>query len=133
MKDSCEKKIQYSVCISPVLHNKLDQHLLVLRKILKFGLTKQDWLVEAVQEKLLRDTPERDIEKNKRINLRMDQLTNKLLEQRINLIRPFHNSYSKKKLLLDAIQERLDQEEGVVKQQLADYQASLRDMKEAGD
>lgn len=115
-----QNKVRHCISISEFLHKKLEKHLLVLRKLLRPGHTQEKWIMEAVQEKLLRDNPQKKSKKNKRICLLLDKMTNKLLEDRINAIRPFHSSYSKKKLILEAIMERLESEEDFVKTKLAE-------------
>jgi hypothetical protein len=111
------KIYQYTVSISPHLHNRLDKHIFILKKLVRTGHTKQQWLVEAVEEKLKNEksSQTQDIEKEKRVSLRIDVLTKKILEEQIQLIRCFRTSYSKRKWILDAIQEKLDLEEVSIK------------------
>lgn len=110
--------LQYTVSISPVLHNKLDQHIYVLKKLIKPKLTKKDWVAEAVEQKLARDDSKQDLPKVKRICIKIDHLTKGILDNLVDMVRSLRNSYSKKQWILDAIQEKLAQEEGAVKNKL---------------
>ncbi|MBA3816882.1 MAG: hypothetical protein H0X29_10275 [Parachlamydiaceae bacterium] len=112
---------QYSVSISPHLHSKLEQHIFVFKKLLKPGYTKQQWLIEAIEEKLKNDDPDKEVENEKRVSFRIDALTKKILEKHVQQISYFRSSYSKRKWILDAIQEKLDLEEKAVKKKLLDH------------
>jgi len=115
------KTQQYSVSISPVLLNKLNHHLHLLQTLLGLQHQKRDWYIAAIEEKLARDVTESKVEKEKRIGFRLDQLTKKKLEDHIQNIRKSRNSFSKKQWILDAIEERLDEEEEIIKNRLLEY------------
>jgi hypothetical protein len=128
MSDQQKSKTQqYSVSISPVLYNKLDQHVFILRKLLGIHRTKKDWLIAAIEEKLEREAAENNYGKAKRISFKIDPLTKKKLDERIQNIRKLRDTFSKKQWVLDAIQERLDQEEEKVRKELQEYQLALTD------
>jgi len=126
MNDPKKNKVQYCVSISPLIHKKLEQHLFILRKLLQPGLTKEGWLTDAVREKLERESPEKIVKKEKRINIRIDLLTNKNLAEYVKMSRCFQYSYSKKKLVLEAIQEKLEEEEDGARKKFIEYRELLK-------
>lgn len=127
-----KRKIQYSISVSQAFQKRLNQHLFVIKKLLRPGCTKEAWLTEAVKEKLKRDKPNIVVEGEKRVNLRLNLITNQNLEERITKIRPFHYSYSKKKLILEAIHEKLEEDGEPIREQFSKYQCSLSASKEGG-
>jgi hypothetical protein len=126
------KTQQYTVNISPILHHKLDQHIFLLKKLFKTGKTKRDWLTEAIEEKLAREEPKRVVDKEKRVGLRLDLMTNKKLEERVEMIRRFRYSYSKKQWIVDAIYEKLDSEEEPAKKRFNEYRMALSNTNNGG-
>lgn len=100
----------YCVTVSPILHKKIDKHVSVFKNLLKQELRKQDWIIEAIKEKLERDVPSQEIIKEKSMGLHLDPLLHQRIGKHVDMKRQFHFSFSKNKWILDAIQERLDQE-----------------------
>jgi hypothetical protein len=119
LEDHKKSKVQqYSVNISSFLYNKLDQHVFIVRKLLGIHRTKRDWLVAAIEEKLAREAADNNFGEVKRISFKIDPLTKKQLEDRLQNIRRLRDTFSKKQWILDAIQERLDQQKEEVKKGL---------------
>jgi hypothetical protein len=116
---------QYTVSISPVLHNKLDQHVYALKRLVKSGCTKNEWIADAIEKKLAREEMKMDIFKEKPICIKIDPLTKKKLDGRVEMIRNMRYSYSKKQWVLDAIHEKLGNEEEIVKNKLKEYLEAL--------
>jgi hypothetical protein len=100
----------YCVSISQNLHSKIDRHVLVSKNLLKLKLTKHDWVIEAIKEKLEKQFDSSEITQEKNIGLHLDPLTHQRLGKHVDMIRQCQFSFSKKKWILDAIQERLDKE-----------------------
>lgn len=116
---------QYTVSISPLLHGKIEKHVFLLQKLLNSTHTKHDWLIEAIESKLSKEEHNKEISKEKRVTFRIDFLTKKKLEDRVRMIRRFRNSYSKRQWVLDAIQEKLDNEEEKIKSTLKEYHTAI--------
>lgn len=83
-----------------------------LRKLEKLTSSKQQWIKEAVQEKLEweRQNPE-TIPENKNLRIDIDSSLKEEIEKRVDLLKKRQRSYSKKKWLVDAFYEKLEREE----------------------
>lgn len=112
----------YTVSVSPHIFNRLEQHILFVKRLSNRNETRQNWVLEAIKDKLTRDERCHDIPKECRLNLKIDEITAQKLFKRVELIKKFRTSYSKKQWILDAILERLDREEKKIKQQLAELE-----------
>lgn len=99
----------YCVSISPLLHDKLDRHISTLKKLLRADLTKHDWVIAAINEKLERIDNE-EIIKEKTLGLHLDPPTHERLGKHVEKNRQVQYSFSKNKWIQEAIQERLDQD-----------------------
>lgn len=116
------KSQQYSVSISQNLHDRITKHLLILKKLCRQGQTKQNWLMEAIRERLEFEENNKECEfQERRITLQVDLLTEERLSHRVSYIKQFRSSYSKKKWILDAIEEKLEKEKPMAEQKLAEY------------
>jgi hypothetical protein len=124
-KSKTKESPQYTVSISPILYHKMDQHIYALKKLLNSRQTKNDWIAEAVAQKLARDSAKDDRYKDKPICIKIDPLTREKLEKRVQNIRSLRYSYSKKQWVLDAIHEKLGNEEEKVKSKLKEYREAL--------
>lgn len=120
-----ENTSQYTVSISPVLHTKIEEHIYLLKKLLKPDHTKNKWVNEAIQEKLSREKAKKDIVRDKHVRVFIDLLTKRKLEERVQMIRSLRYSYSKKQWILDAIEEKLSHEEDSIKIKLKEYHEAI--------
>lgn len=120
---------QYAVSISSILHNKLDQHIYAIKKLLKTGKSKKEWVAEAIEKKLAREQSKKEIDKEKCICVKIDPVTKQKLEERVEMIRGIRYSYSKKQWVLDAIHEKLENQEEIVKKKLKEYRRILNNKK----
>ena len=119
---------QYSFCITQNLHDRLTKHLLILKKLCLQGQTKQNWLMEAIREKLsLAESIQECDFQERRINIQVDLLTEEKLSSRVAYIKQFRSSYSKKKWILDAIEEKLEKDKSMTEKKLAEFRASVKD------
>lgn len=112
---------QYTVTISPILYDKFNRHLLFLKKLCQVGQTKQKWLMEAIHEKLQREKNSTEGLPERRINIKIDVLTLKKVSERIDFIRKFRTSYSKKQWIADAIEEKLEIEKNSVTKKINEH------------
>lgn len=110
------KYIGYTVTISPYLHNRLEQ-LILIAKISNPGRqTKQKWVLDAIKEKLAREEKSKEIIPERKLNLKIDDSTFKKLKRRVELIKQFRTSYSKKQWIVDAILEKLEKDDHKIEQ-----------------
>lgn len=101
----------YHITISPHIHERLERHLLILKKLIDRGMTKQIWITSAIKEKLRKDSDKNQIPKASTLSVKIDQELDKLILERIEYVKKFRVSYSKKQWLVDAIIDKLDSEE----------------------
>jgi hypothetical protein len=110
--------IGYSIKIDAHLHKKLERHLKILKHLDQQSLSKQKWVMDAVQEKLSAEQNEKEIPKNFFLSLRINVSTNKKIESKVEYEKKFRDSYSKKQWLIEAINEKLEREEQKAKKLL---------------
>ena len=110
----------YTVTISPHIHDRIEQHIIYVKKLSDPNSTKQRWILHAVQEKLSREEKDQDIPKERRLNIKLDKVTSKKVLKRVDLIKKFRTSYSKKQWFVDALLEKLEQEEQEIKKKLSE-------------
>lgn len=111
--DEIEGKKHYGFKIGEALYNRLDKHIRILRHINKSNVSKGDWLSNALKEKLARESsPSFDnIPKERYLNFKVEKELGDDIEKRIELIKKFRDSYSRKQWVLEAIYEKLEKEE----------------------
>lgn len=110
-----KKKIEYTVRIGNHLYQRITRHLLLL-KHLKSSESKQKWIQEAIQEKLVSDELAEVQERDRYLHLCLDEKTWKELEKKIDLLKNIRTSASKKVFIEEAIFEKLDREENKSKE-----------------
>jgi hypothetical protein len=112
-----DKKRVYTCGVSPHIYQKLEKHLFLLKTV-DTKRTRKTWILEAIQEKLANETINDDIPKQKRVSVEIDESTHQQLDQRVNLMKKFHTTYSKKQWILDAILEKLDKDNKKISEKL---------------
>lgn len=105
---------KYTVTISPHINEKLDNHVLIMKKLIDRGVTKHLWIINAIEEKLAHDANQQQVPKVPHLNIRIDEELDKKILERIEFIRKFRKSYSKKQWLIDAILEKLDRDDSKI-------------------
>lgn len=104
----------YSFTISSYIHERLQRHILILKKLVDRSTTKQRWIISAVQEKLTRDASKTLIPKADTLTVKLDEELEASLLKRIEFIKKFRFSFSKKQWLVEAILEKLDKDEAEI-------------------
>jgi hypothetical protein len=97
-------------------------------KKMGFRTTKQDWIAQAIQEKLEREMSGSvpcQANKDRRMVLKLDPETSKVLQNRVDLSRRIGASYSKNKLILEAIDEKLELEAKQTRRWLESLQSEI--------
>lgn len=105
--------INYSFKIGDHLHNKIENHIRIIKKLADRSCTRQRWITEAIKEKLDRETQNEisSIPKDKYFQIKVPPHINEKIEKKIDEMKSFRRSYSKKQLLVEAISEKLEREE----------------------
>ena len=111
----------YSLRLGRHLFEKLHKHINLIKIIEGKRKTKKEWIAEAIQEKLER---ERDPEHSasytpKAITIHLDEDTDRELEAKVDLLKRLHGKFSKRQIMVDAIQEKLDSEAGPSREALS--------------
>ncbi len=111
----------YSLRLGRHLFEKLNKHVTLLKLIEGKRKTKQEWIAEAIREKLEREPdPEHCASYTpKVITIRLDEDTDRSLESKVDMLKRMHGNFSKRQLLVEAIQEKLENEEGPSRDALA--------------
>ncbi|MFQ5729703.1 MAG: hypothetical protein ACE5GN_05020 [Waddliaceae bacterium] len=120
MKDysTKDKTTQFSIRIDERLYNRIDNHIRILQQTKSAANKRIPWVISAIEKKLAREKPlgYTNIPKEKTMGIRMDAELHQQLADRVNLIRKFRSSYNKKLWVLEAIQEKIEQEEPKARQ-----------------
>jgi len=118
------KETVYSVKIDDFLHKRLEKHLRILKHLDEGGKTKQQWIKEALKEKLEQSNESELLApKESRIAVRLNEAMNRKVEKKVELRKKLRDSYSKKQLIVEAINEKLEKEEVKTKQFLEEFQS----------
>ncbi len=124
------KKIQnkqYATFISSNLYDNLEKHILTKKKLSRSGLTKQNWVSDAIHEYLEHEKSEGSQSlQERRISIRIDILTLRNLKACVEKMKKSNPSYSLKKLLVHAIESKLEREKDEVKKKIDEYLETLK-------
>ena len=121
-KEDCNTECMKKINIE-TNHNiirKIQQHIFVRKACMgESKISKQSWAEEAIKEKL---ENERDIHscllKNKSFTFLLSNDLEKEIEERIKIIKKFSRSSSRKKWLLDAFLQKIENERDEIKKHL---------------
>lgn len=106
------------------LYENLDNHLTAI-KALKGKVTKQSWINQAIKEKLHKESSSFKVSKLKTINFKIDQESLPGIETRVNFIKKFRRTYSRKLWIVEAIQEKLEKEAKSVQEEMEKIKSSI--------
>jgi len=119
-KSAETSSVGYTVNISPNIHERLEKHIFLLKKLIDTSLTKQRWLLHAIKEKLDNDAMDNSPPKPTTLHVKIDAEIDKKLLKRVEFIKKFRYSYSKKQWIVDAVLEKLDRDEKEVQKSIVD-------------
>lgn len=120
-KETAEKI--YTIRIGESLYERLDQHILLLNHVEQTDHSKQSWILEAIQDKLKGEEGSSLIPKVKHVHFKVPKDLSRKIVNRVEFIRKFRDSYSKKKWILEAIEEKLEKEENKTKKLIEEIKA----------
>lgn len=107
----------YTVFISPHIYERLEQHISILKKAVDRNITKQAWLINAIKEKLENDSIDQHVPKANTLSVKIEEALENLILERIEHIKKFRSSYSKKQWIIDAVISKLDRDQTKVEKQ----------------
>lgn len=122
-----QTSLRYTVVISPYMHKRLDRHIFIIKKLIDKKLTKHNWLLDAINEKLKNEAPYEEVPTANTITIKMDHKFEQLILQRIEYIKKFRKSYSKKQWISDAIIDKLERDEEHVEKKLLEARPDHED------
>jgi hypothetical protein len=97
--------------ISPYILKKLNRHIDIYKSLIDKSTSKKTWVNKAVKEKLENDLKDEQIPKHTSLSVKIDKGLHVALMDRVNFIRKFRESYSKKQWIVEAVLEKLEREE----------------------
>ena len=105
------RRISYSILFPNDLHNKIDKHLREIQTREYHTVTKQKWIIDALQERLEKEknNPE-ELPKGKFVSIRIDERLLEEIAKETEKLKVGQAGYSKKKWILDAVCAKLDRE-----------------------
>lgn len=109
-----EKLTDFTLTLPTELKEKLDNHLQKLKCLHHPLRVRQYWLLNAIKEKLNRKKVDLNDSQYKNLNLKLPQ---DLVEELNALLKLSQNSYTKKKWLLEAIEEKIDAEKKMIQEE----------------
>lgn len=128
MKDQDDREMQQLTWkISPLLHKEIETHLEAVQNLKNEKITKQDWILEAIQEKL--KTKPSSFKNEDRICINIDLLTKTNLEECVSKLKKHQGKYSKRQLIVDAIKEKLNTDEHSIKRKYSNHRLLLEKLR----
>jgi hypothetical protein len=130
--DNIANKIKnYSIRIGERLYKRIYKHIQLLKHLNKIQ-NKQSWLEGAIQDKLEREK-ELDIvdciSPEKHLSFKISSQIDAKIEKKVEIIKKFRSSFSKKQWVLEAIYEKLDNEEIGTEQKAKDLMKNMLNTK----
>lgn len=121
-----EKEQGYNCSVDANLFSKLEQHIYALRG-LEGKISKQSWLAQAIKEKLKIDRLSNDIPKEKRLHFFIEKKLSEEIEERVEFLKKFRSSYSKKQWVVEAIYQKLERDAVRIQEQLDQLKSEITD------
>ena len=105
------RRISYSVLFPNDLHSKIEKHLREIQNREYNTVTKQKWIIDALQERLekKKNIPEQ-LPKGKFVSIRIDERLLQEIANETEKLKVIQAGYSKRKWIIDAVCAKLDRE-----------------------
>ncbi len=115
------------------LYKRISKHVDTLKKCFNNSYSRNRWISDAVHAKLEKEIQSNSITVDKHLGARIDvRILNKINEQ-VKLMKKFNSSYSKQKWLVEAISEKLEEDEQSTKNRLNELiTASKKETRKSG-
>jgi hypothetical protein len=126
-KEEKQLFLKFSWKISCFFHEEIGNHIEALRQIFEKKITRQNWIENAIREKLERQESFGHYE---RIGFKMDLSPFSEFDKTVKKIQnQLGKKYSKQQFMLEAIQEKLDLEEEITKIKALRYMKNINKLK----
>lgn len=110
--------VGYGISISPFLLKLLEKQVHLTKTLRNPATTKNTWILDAIKHKLERDENCLEIPRERHIGITIDENLSKRILKKVDFIRKFRTSYSKKLWVIDAIMEKLENDRDELKKML---------------
>lgn len=123
-----EKLIFCAIRVGENLFNRINGHLDTLKKCQGNNYSQNRWVNEAIKTKLDKEIKGNIVSIDKHLGVRIDEKTLEKINQQVKVMKKFNSSYSKQKWLVEALSEKLQEDEQITKKRL---QKLIADSKKA--
>lgn len=105
------------------LHRKLSSHIGILKSFEDRSITNQLWITRAIKNKIQKTGKQNPLEipKQRVVCIKIDQKLLKEIDDKVEFLKKFNRTYSKSKLIVEAILEQLDEEREKASKLLEDF------------
>jgi len=100
------------------LHRKLSAHIDILKSLDDRSITNQTWITKAIKNKINKTGIQNPLEipKQRTVCVKIDQRLLSEIDEKVEFLKKFNRTYSKSKLIVEAILEQLDEEQNKIKE-----------------
>lgn len=104
---------KYTVYVSSIFSSRIKNHVQKIRRAIDPTISDEEWVKEAISEKLKIEQKLKSVEKEKTLSIILDPELSDRLKNHLEVIKEKRNLTSKKQWILDAIDEKMDRESDV--------------------
>ncbi len=105
-------QINYAIPIENDLHNRIEKLIKLLNHSDDKKHTKQSWILDAFVKKLQKEEePGPEISQNKHLRFAINQHLYEKIENKIKTVKKTRKGYTKNQWFIDAVNEKLEQDE----------------------
>ena len=115
-----------SIRVGENLFKRINKHVDALKKCKDSNYSRSRWINDAIKDKLHKEIQENTISIDKHLNTRIDLKLIEMIHQQVKVMKKFNSSYSKQKWLLEALSEKLEEEEQLTRKRLNELIASSK-------
>lgn len=107
----------WTIRVGENLFNRISKHIETIKKC-DSGYSRTRWINEALQHKLKKEIQGNALTVDKFINTRIDLKIVEKIKQQVRVMKKFNYSFSKQKWVLEALSEKLEEDEQLAKNRL---------------
>lgn len=107
-----------SIRVGENLFARVNKHIDTLKKCQDTSYSRSRWINDAIHAKLEKEIQENTITVDKHLNTRIDVKLIEMINQQVRIMKKFNSSYSKQKWIVEALSEKLEEEEQSTKKRL---------------
>lgn len=109
-----------SIRVGENLYNRICKHIERLKKFQDSSYSRGQWINDAIKNKLEKEIKGNTIAVDKHLNTRIDVKLIEMINQQVTIMKKFNSSYSKQKWFVEALSDKLEDEEQSAKNRLND-------------